>query len=282
MQFINQARSLTSNINKLLTALLVIIMVMLLQSCASAPDSANSNTDKGSLGSLGKDIVGMVDTKPSRENNSNSHIISNSTQNRYLEQVDIKLANVPKSVISQYQQAIELMRRQQWQAADKMLDKVITAQPQLSGAYVNKALSALQQDNIAAANSLLDKAILVNADNPYAHQIKASLLRTQGQYEQAEQHYRSALAIWPQYPEAQVNLAILLELYRGQYLEARQYYLAYLANQSDNQQVKRWLAGVEIKMQRAGLIIPADISTLEPKYMPKESEQYVPQPKEAQ
>jgi tetratricopeptide (TPR) repeat protein len=271
MQFINQTRASTSNMPKKLVV--IVVMIIGLQSCASAPDSVSSNTDKGSLGSLGKDIVAMVDMKSSRGNDSNSNSISNSTQNRYLEQADIKLANVPKSVISQYQQAIELMRRQQWQAADNLFDNVIAAQPQLSGAYVNKALSALQQDNIAAANSLLNKAIQVNTDNPYAHQIKAGLLRIQGQYEQAEQHYRTALAIWPRYPEAQVNLAILLELYRGQYAEARQYYLAYLANQPDNQQAKRWLAGVEIKMQRAGLTIPAET--------PTDTEQYVPQSKEA-
>jgi tetratricopeptide (TPR) repeat protein len=258
MRFINQTRSLSASMHKLLVA----VVVITLQSCAVTPDSADpsvaSSSDKGSLGSLGNDIVGMVDLKSSRGNDSNSNIISSSKHNRYLEQADIRLAKVPKSIISQYQQAIELMRSQQWQAADNLFDNVIASQPQLSGAYVNKALIALAQDDIVSANIQLNKAILVNADNPYAHQIKAKLLRTQGQYEQAEQHYRTALAIWPQYPEAQVNLAILLELYRGKYVEARQYYLAYLANQPGSDQAKRWLAGVEIKIQRAGLSIPSD------------------------
>ena len=64
------------------------------------------------------------------------------------------------------------------------------------------------------------------------------------------------MTLWPQYPQAQLNLAILLELYRGKLLQARQYYLAYLANKSNDEQAKRWLAGVEIKIQRAGLTLP--------------------------
>ena len=71
--------------------------------------------------------------------------------------------------------------------------------------------------------------------------------------EEAENYYRKALDIWPQYPEAQMNLAILLELYRGRFLEARKYYLSYLTQVPEDQQAQRWLAGLDIKIKRAGV-----------------------------
>ena len=133
---------------------------------------------------------------------------------------------------------------------------VLALQPKLSGAYVNKALIAIQQKNFSLANKQLDKALAVNPINPHAYEIKARIARLNGHFEQAEINYLNALDIWPAYPEAQVNLAILLELYRGRLLDAHKYYSSYLVLQGDDKQVQRWLAGVEIKIKRAGLVLP--------------------------
>ena len=100
--------------------------------------------------------------------------------------------------------------------------------------------------------------------NPYAYQMKGRVARLTGDFEQAEKSYLKALDIWPEYPEAQVNLAILLELYRGRLLDARKYYSSYLELQADDQQVQRWLAGVEIKIKRAGLVLPEKLEQKKP------------------
>ena len=240
--------------------LFALVSLMLLPGCSSSPSSTDVNKQTAkdpSLDGMNKDIVDLVSLDTNRANNSTSSSAS-STDNRnvYLEQASQRLVDVPASVLDQYQQAISQMKNQQWQAANSLFDKVIAAEPQLSGAYVNKAIIAMDQQQLAQADALLAQAIAVNNNNPYAHQIKANIARRQGQYAQAEQGYLTALTLWPQYPQAQLNLAILLELYRGKLLQARQYYLAYLANQSNDEQAKRWLAGVEIKIQRAGLTLP--------------------------
>ncbi|QHS12837.1 tetratricopeptide repeat protein [Shewanella sp. Arc9-LZ] len=250
----------TSSTPKL--ALFALVSLMLLPGCSTSPSGTNANkqtTTDPSLKGMDKDIVDLVSLNTKSVNNSTS-ISAGSTDNRnmYLEQASQRLADVPTSVLSQYQQAISQMKNQQWQAANSLFDKVIVAEPQLSGAYVNKAIIAINQQQLDQADALLAKAIAVNNSNPYAHQIKANIARVQGQYAQAEQGYLTALTLWPQYPLAQLNLAILLELYRGKLLQARQYYLAYLANQPNDEQAKRWLAGVEIKIQRAGLTLPPD------------------------
>ncbi|MGI2171701.1 tetratricopeptide repeat protein [Shewanella sp. MF05960] len=258
MRFINSL----STSSRMQSALLGLFSVVLLASCSSAPNSNNLSSQtrsEPSVNAADKDIVDLVNLNSKGANNSLSDIAgSTDTRNAYLEQAPQRLAEVPAAVLAQYQQAINAMKNQQWQSANSLFDDVIAAQPQLSGAYVNKALIAINQQAFAQADTLLEQAIKANSNNPYAHQIKANLARKNGQYAQAEQGYISALTLWPQYPQAQLNLAILLELYRGKLLQARQFYLAYLANQPDDEQAKRWLAGVEIKIKRAGLTLPGN------------------------
>ncbi len=194
-------------------ALMTLLGLMLLPGCSSSPSETKTNKQtatNSSLNGMDKDIVGLVNLNTKNANNSTSISAgSTDTRNVYLEQASQRLADIPASVLSQYQQAIEQMKNQQWQTANTLFDKIITAQPQLSGAYVNKAIIAINQQQLIQADSLLDQAIAVNNSNPYAHQIKANIARLQGQYAQAEQGYLTALSLWPQYPQAQLNLAIL-------------------------------------------------------------------------
>ena len=90
----------------------------------------------------------------------------------------------------------------------------------------------------------------------YAHHLQGKVYRLQGQFDKAEQSYLAALAIWPDFTDAQASMAILLELYRGRLLDAHSYYRSYLLLNSDDEEVKRWQAGLEIKIKRAGLAMP--------------------------
>ncbi|WP_169628114.1 tetratricopeptide repeat protein [Ferrimonas senticii] len=158
-------------------------------------------------------------------------------------------------VISAFSHALRLTRAQQWPQAKQALEQLQQQQPKLAGIAVNLGLIALHQANDDDAVNALRHAIGLNPDNPYAQQLLALALSRRGQFAEAEQHYRKALAIWPYYPDAHLNLAILLELYRGKLRQAHQHYQAYLAN-SDDQQAPRYLAAIELKMRRAGIELP--------------------------
>lgn len=236
------------------------MLLVLLQGCSILGEAEKDTSED--LDTLGKDIVDMVEVPLSEQGLPNENAMTSTSQrnqNLYLEQAQERLINVPESVLIKYKQALALMKKEQWQSADKLLDEILVSQPQLSGAYVNKALITFHKKDLTKSNEHLDKALEVNPINPYAHQIKGQVARLNGQFEQAEKSYLKALAIWPDYPEAQINLAILLELYRGRLLDARKYYLSYLVLHPDNVQVQRWLAGIEIKIKREGLTLPAAI-----------------------
>jgi tetratricopeptide (TPR) repeat protein len=255
-------------------ALIIVLGLVLLQGCSNITGNMNEKSNEAetqtpeTLESLSKDITGLVDipNKSGEFSTGTDGMVeaANRKRNGYLDQKQQRLANVPSYVITKYKQSLTLMTKQEWLKAEKLFDEILVIQPQLSGAYVNKALIAIQQKNFSIANQQLDRALEVNALNPYAYQMKGRIARLTGDFEAAEKSYLKALDIWPEYPEAQVNLAILLELYRGRLLDARKYYSSYLELQADDQQVQRWLAGVEIKIKRAGLVLPEKLEKNKP------------------
>lgn len=202
------------------------------------------------------DLLVRGDNSGSLKSNSGKSTVSK-VINLYLQQQSNNPITVPEYVLEDYHQAIILMKAKKWSQAETLFDQVITAEPNLSGSYINKAIIAKQQGNLLAAQGLVSKAIEINKLNLYAHHLQGKIYRLQGQFDKAEQSYLAALAIWPNFPDAQASMAILLELYRGRLLDAHTYYQAYLVLKPEDEEVKRWLAGLEIKIKRAGLIIPS-------------------------
>lgn len=223
--------------------LLVVLMVLSISACSiNSVDDNNSDMVDSSVNSL-----------PQLNENPLNINLAQQQGNSFSEKKDEKMQDVPLVVIEIYNKAIRSMTKKNWQAASDLFDQVIVKQPQLSGSYVNKALIAKHQQHVKKAREYIDKAISVNHLNPYAHHIKGQLLKSEGDFLQAEQSYLTALNIWPNYAEVHVSMAVLLELYRGKLLDAYRYYQSYLVLQPKDIEVQRWFAGLKIKLKRAGL-----------------------------
>jgi tetratricopeptide (TPR) repeat protein len=251
--------------------LTILFLLMLLISACSTPVQETNVDESGDLKSISKNITDLVELPQKKQTdqiqspNRNQQPISD-TNNAYLEQEARLMSGVPNDVIATYQQAVMLMEQQKWSKASALFDQVIAKQASFSGSYVNKALilqelSKQEQGDkkttrLNTSELLIDKAISVNPLNPYAQNLKGMMLQDKGLFEEAEQRYAKALFIWPSYAQAQLNMAILLELYRGKLLDANTYYSAYLQRNVDDKQVQRWQAALAIKIKRAGLILP--------------------------
>jgi len=247
-------------------------LTLFLSACSSTQNQQDKVTEKGDFSSIIKNITDLVefpwneDSQQIQSTNSTPQSLSN-TKNTYLEQEARLMSEVSDDVIATYQKALLLMDQQEWKASNALFDQVIAKQPNLLGSYVNQALilTALskqqpvvkRKEQLKAAELFIDKAINVNSLNPYALHAKGKILQDKGMFEQAEQHYAKALSIWPSYAQAQLSMAILLELYRGKLLEAYPYYTAYLQQNADDKQVQRWQAALTIKLKRAGQHLPA-------------------------
>ena len=238
----------------------LVVSLLLLTSCAT-PVNERKNTQEQTLKSLGSNIVDMVNTQDKEFTQDTTKISATKQANLYLTTQSSRLANVSTATINKYHQALALISKKEYQQAEQLLDQIMHLEPRLSGVYVNKAVIAYQQQDLSKAEYWLDKAVMVNSLNPYAHNFKGLLLRKKGAFEQAKQSYLKALASWPDYADAHVNLAILLELYRGQLLQAKQHYQAYLVLNPEDKKVKAYLAGLAIKIKRAGIELPKQTAT---------------------
>lgn len=273
MQFVPYIKFLHGRLarHNMITLTALFLLMLLVSACSSVPNQEGSLDESGDLKSISKNMTDLVEVPEhgGNEQVQSSNITQQSlpnTKNAYLEQEALVMSGVPNDVITTYQQALRLMEQHKWKAANALFDQVIASQPDLSGSYVNQALILMelskqqQSDNRAtqrnAAELLIDKAISVNSLNPYAQYEKGKMLQDKGKFEQAEQGYANALSIWPSFTQAQLSMAILLELYRGKLLEAYSYYTVYLQQNVDDKQVQRWQAALAIKIKRAGLVLP--------------------------
>jgi len=249
--------------------ILIVSLCLFLFSCSSAtnkaPDTDNSSqedvSNKQDLKAMSDEIIALVEPDlaeaPNQEDKHQTNIESTNklatekNKNLYLEQQSQLMVNVSKELIKSYQSAVTAMEKEQWQFANKLFDQVISSHPQLSGAYVNKAIIAMAQNKMIIAQFQIDKALKVNKNNPYAYNIQGQLARLKGDFVKAEQSYLKALTIWPNFAQVHWNLAVLLELYRGRYFDAKVYYLSFLQLKPEDEKVKRSIAGLDIKIARA-------------------------------
>ena len=250
-------------------------MIIFLSACSVTPEPNGQSDDSSEVKSIGKQIIELLSFPDNDVNNKANKQptrvkqISSDASNVYLEQEALLMTGVPNDVVDLYEQAIQSMEQKNWHEALTLFNEVINKYESSSSSYVNQAiiwkeLSKLesnqetQQIKLDKSEQLLDLAIKTNSLNPYAQLYKGQHLQDKGQFIKAEEYYLAALTIWPNYPEAQLNMAILLELYRGKLLEAHQYYSAFLKNHAEDKQVQRWQAALAIKIKRAGLTLPEE------------------------
>lgn len=179
--------------------------------------------------------------------------------NRYLSQSSNN--ELPAHLRQRFAHGQELMSQDKWAEAQDLYLRLAEQYPLMSGIWLQ--LATIQKNNITATmdiaaqqqkreiqTSYLNNAIQANTFNYAAHNQLAMVLRQQGQFTRALQHYDLALSSWPAFPEARLNRAILHDLYLGnksRALEDYQLYQALLAEPS--RQVKGWIMDIERQIQ---------------------------------
>lgn len=161
---------------------------------------------------------------------------------------------------SRLQQVLTLPAEQQRQLLAEFCGTAL----QVSGACYQWAWWQWQQPQASdpTVAELLDRALAANPHNYYALNLRALLAREQGQFAEAAAVYQQALAAYPGFAEAHLNLAILQDLYLQQPAKAAQHYHWYqglltLAPQGqpanpNSELVAKWLADLERRLASRG------------------------------
>mgnify|MGYP000731230794 CR=1 FL=1 len=150
---------------------------------------------------------------------------------------------------AQFIAATKQLKQGQVAAAKLAFDKLTEQAPSLSGPWLKLGDIALARSEPAMALTHFKQALAVNPNNYVASSRIASLLREQGDFDGARQHYEKALKAWPGLVSAHINLGILYDLYLGNKEDALAHYkLAQKLNELDNKpvnkQLKIWIIDV--------------------------------------
>ena len=159
---------------------------------------------------------------------------------------------VNAGVQKEYDLALEYMRVEQYPEAIQIFKKVAQKDSRLSGPWINIAIAYRTLSELDKADEAIKKALVINPENPIAYNQAGIIKREQGKFSESMQMYQKALAEYPDYANAHLNLAILCDLYLQKIVCAKEHYQAYqLLDNEDDKQVVAWLSDLERRNKRA-------------------------------
>ena len=158
----------------------------------------------------------------------------------------IGIKKIEANVVTNFIAATKAIKSQQFTQAEALLNEIVAADSTLAGPWVLLGDIAVQKNDPATAIAHYQKAISVNKLNVNAYLPLAKLLRQQGEFIKAQNTYTAALAVWKDFPEAHLNLAILYDIYLNDPLQAQQHMEAYqfLTDYKDKK-VAKWLDEIQ-------------------------------------
>ena len=145
-----------------------------------------------------------------------------------------------------YTNALQARDGKDWGAAVQWLSQLVAERPELADMQADYGLALQRSGNQDAAVEAYRKALSIAPAQPLAANNLALLMRSQGEFRQAQALLQTAVATHPELPELHYNLAVISDLYLLDYKTALAHYRAYqkLLPQPDKK-VAGWIAVLE-------------------------------------
>jgi Tfp pilus assembly protein PilF len=147
---------------------------------------------------------------------------------------------------ARFKAALDLMKARQFEPARAAFLALSRDFPEFSGALTNLGILYAKEKQRDAAVESLSRAVDANPRNAVALNWLGILHRESGAYARAEDAYRRALAARADYAPAQLNLAILYDVFLHRRDAALEHYRAYQQlTGGDNLIVAAWIRELE-------------------------------------
>ena len=157
--------------------------------------------------------------------------------------------DVDADVENDFNKAVELLRKEQYQQAITVLDTVIEREQRLPAPYVNIAMAYNKLGDVTKAEENFINALKLDIGHPTANNELGMLYRKAGKFNAARIAYQNAIKEHSDYLPAKRNLGVLCDLYLHDYKCALEQYEDYLELQPDDKTVAIWVSDVK---QRIG------------------------------
>ena len=159
-----------------------------------------------------------------------------------------KAVSVNGDVQRDFDQALQLLQAEQYDAAIEVLTKVIEQEKRLTAPYINLAMAYRQKGDDKLAENYLLKALEIDQAQPVANNELGIIYRKQGRFADAKNAYTKALAENPDYLPVIRNLGILCDLYLRDVQCALEQFEKYQERVPDDKTIKIWIADLKTRM----------------------------------
>ncbi len=231
--------------NSIKRLLAVALLLGILSSCSSLPDSSRPSAEDPDAKQAAISQKSDTDIQTGLKNEKPVKV--------YLGPDPMADIQINPEIKRVYKDVANLSEAKKYSQAISLLDKIKVKYPQLSGPDYQKARILLNQGRLDEALTAIDLSLKNNQRNYYSLNLKGVILREQGQFGLAKDTYLSAIAIYPPYPNSHLNLGLLADIYlRELSLALIQYreYMRLVGNQ--DKKVGNWILELERRIKAGG------------------------------